>query len=72
MAVVTDHAGLEASELEALRSTVAPLATLEHVIHWGLSLPGSPTIAEVITQDEYTHDVVLPYSDHLFIVFDST
>jgi hypothetical protein len=29
-------------------------------------------IEEVVIQDEYTHDVVMPYADGLYLVFDTT
>jgi hypothetical protein len=50
---------------------VAPLAwaaqleTLEDVLHRGLS------IADVVVQDEYTHDIVTSVGE-LYLVFDST
>jgi hypothetical protein len=44
---------------------VAQLDTLEDVIRGGLS------IADVIVQDEYTHDVVASDGE-LYLVFDST
>lgn len=44
---------------------VAQLDTLEDVLQRGLS------IADVVVQDEYTHDIVT-IVDELYVVFDST
>ncbi len=49
---------------------VTPLCTLEHVVQWSLTLDPIE-IADVINQDEYTVDVVMPYRD-LWLQFDST
>jgi len=43
---------------------------------WALSLPRGtflPTIvSEVIVQDEFTHDVIVPRADGLVLVYDTT
>lgn len=61
------HAEL-ASELELHRS-------LSNVLAWAatkLKTDLHPHIvAEVVTQDEFTHDVIVPYRD-LFLVYDTT
>ena len=44
---------------------VAQLETLEDVLRRGLA------IADVVVQDEYTHDIVA-HAGELFLVFDST
>ncbi len=46
--------------------------TLEDVVRWGLMGNPRRMIAEVVVQDEYTHDVVMPYADGLYLVFDTT
>ena len=43
------------------------LATLEEVLRWG-----GAALVEIITQDEYTHDVVLRWDDGVFLVYDTT
>ena len=51
------------------------LASLRDVLSWAAMKPKSDfhpqIIAEVITQDEFTHDVIVPYRD-LFLTFDTT
>ncbi|MGE0352702.1 MAG: hypothetical protein AB7I33_04710 [Gemmatimonadales bacterium] len=46
--------------------------TLERVLAWGRSSTPPRSIAEIVTQDEYTHDVVVPWDDRLFLVYDTT
>lgn len=56
-------------ELEAL---VAEQRTLDEVVRWGLSLVPPAIVADVIVQDEYTHDVVMPHPAGVFLVYDTT
>ena len=46
--------------------------TLRDFMAWGRSLtpPRSPT--EIVTQDEYTHDVVFELRSDCFLVYDTT
>ena len=50
--------------------------TLSDVITWGRAVPGrtaSPlVITNVIIQDEFTHDAIVPLRDDLVVVFGST
>ena len=56
---------------EAL-GAVAGQRTLEEVVRWGLALRPPRVIERVVVQDEYTHDVVLPYADGVYLVYDTT
>lgn len=47
------------------------LATLAAVVRWGLAQSPPEMIADVVVQDEYSHDVVLPWGDR-WLVFDTT
>jgi hypothetical protein len=48
---------------------------LADVLAWAAAKPNGDvhpqTVAEVITQDEFTHDVIVPYRD-VFLVYDTT
>ena len=67
-------ANLPQAEFEKLKRKLENLKTLGQVLNWTGSedknyfLP--QIVAEVITQDEYTHDVIIPFRD-LFLVFDT-
>jgi hypothetical protein len=72
---VRNRAGLPPGELEALQAELEPLESLSDVIRWGRSqAPGSvlpPVITDVIVQDEFTHDAIVPWRGRA-IVFGST
>jgi hypothetical protein len=44
---------------EALAKQARWLGTLGHVIPWGLAQKPPWLVADVVIQDEYTHDVIL-------------
>jgi hypothetical protein len=55
-----------------LEEAVARHRTLADAVAWGLMHTPPLVVADVVTQDEYTHDVVLPYRDGRFVVYDTT
>lgn len=48
---------------------------LADVLAWAATKPKADvhpqTVAEVITQDEFTHDIIIPFRD-MFLVYDTT
>ena len=71
---ITNLANLSENEFTNLENELANHKTLGNVLTWaGLQkenfLP--QIVAEVVTQDEFTHDVVVPYKN-LFLVYDTT
>jgi hypothetical protein len=46
--------------------------TLADVLEWARAQVPSRQVREIVTQDEYTHDVVLPFDGSHFLVFDAT
>lgn len=67
-----DHAGLRPGEHAALSTTIQGLRTLADVLAWAPKQVPPRSVAEIITQDEYTHDVVLEASGHPYLAFDTT
>jgi len=65
----TDLAVPTRASIEAL---IASQRTLEDVVRWGLALVPPRLIADVVVQDEYTHDVVMQYTDAAYLVYDTT
>jgi hypothetical protein len=53
-------------------AAVAGLATLADVLAWGRAQSPAVAVLEIVTQDEYTHDVVLPFGGEHFLAFDAT
>ena len=59
-----DHAEI-VSQLETLE-------TLGQVLRWNLAQSPRAEFVNVVVQDEYTHDVIVRISDHLFAVYAAT
>ena len=70
--MLTDRVGLPPARYAALEAAVARQATLADVIAWGVAQNPPCIVADVIVQDEYTHDVILPYRDGLHLIYDTT
>ena len=50
---------------------VAPLRSLEQVVRWAFRQTPPSDVADVVVQDEFTHDVVIPWRG-VHLVFDTT
>jgi len=72
MVPLTDRAGLPPARREALARELAPLDLLQDVVRWSFAATPPRDVAEVVVQDEFTHDVVLPWEDGCYLVFDTT
>jgi hypothetical protein len=72
MTVVFDRAGVAPAVLGALRVALAPMHNLGDVLTWARTLDPPVTAPAVVTQDEYTHDVLVPWRDGLTLAFDVT
>jgi hypothetical protein len=72
---VVNHAELVADKFVEIRNEVSKHTTLAQVLAWASAQPKenflSQIVAEVVTQDEFTHDVIVPYKE-LFLVYDTT
>ena len=66
-----DSAGLPGAEAAALRGRVAAQPTLADVLRWAAAQSPPVSIAEIVTQDEYTHDVLIELEPRLCLVFDA-
>ena len=60
------------SQAHDLRDEAATLPTLEHVFRWALRQDPPLRPADVVIQDEYTHDVLFAAADGSVLVFDAT
>jgi hypothetical protein len=73
---VVDCANLPPEEIARLESELAGQQNLNDVMKWALSHPKGvfipPVVSQVIVQDEFTHDVIVPYRDGLVLVYDTT
>lgn len=67
--------GIEPVSTEVLTRASAVLReryTLADVLRWAEEQVPPRHVVEIITQDEYTHDVVLPFDGDHFLAFDAT
>lgn len=67
-----DYAGLPPTEHATLEAAVQGLRTLADVLAWAPKQAPPRSVAEIVTQDEYTHDVVLKASGQPYLAFDTT
>jgi hypothetical protein len=61
-----DRAGLGPEELAGLQRTIDRQVTLADAIRWAQGV-----VADVIVQDEFTHDIVIPWGAR-WLVYDTT
>ena len=73
---VVNCANLQTEEIARLESELAGQHNLNDVMKWALSQPKGAfipsVVSQVIVQDEFTHDVVVPYREGLVLVYDTT
>jgi len=69
---VTDRVGMPVDELRALEARLAGQTTLERVLRWGAAEIPRKTVEEIVTQDEYTHDVLVPWERGCYLVYGVT
>jgi hypothetical protein len=69
---VEDRAELGAAALDLVQAAIATHETLEDLLRWGRGQVPPVLIEKVVTQDEYTHDVLVPWPDGLTLVYDTT
>jgi hypothetical protein len=69
---LTNYAGLTSLDLANLEHELADLSSLDRVLTWGRAQRPPRPIDEILTQDEYTHDVVMAIDQGRYLVFDTT
>jgi hypothetical protein len=69
---VHDESGLTLARLATIRAAVQLLPTLGDVLTWSRAGTRSRQPTDIVTQDEYTHDVVFDLDGEVFLAFDTT
>lgn len=73
---VLNHADLEPEGIAQIESELSGQQNLNDVMKWALSHPEGifipAVVAQVVVQDEFTHDVIVPYRDGLVLIYDTT
>ena len=72
MATVEDYAGLPASELREIEILVQAHRGLDDIFAWGRARTPPIHPANVIKQDEFTHDVLVPLPSGRWLVYGTT
>lgn len=67
-----DHAALDDASHALLARTFGAFTMLEQVLDWGRGQEPPLRVEDVVTQDEYTHDVLVPIPGGRYLVFDTT
>lgn len=68
----TDYAGLAAAERALLEATTRSHRGLDDIFAWGRAQSPAIQPADVIKQDEFTHDVLLPLPTGRWLVYGTT
>jgi len=69
---IVNRANLTPASLAALESEVPEHSTLLELVAWGRRRQPPLLITQVVTQDEFTHDVVVPWREGLVLVYGAT
>jgi hypothetical protein len=67
-----DRVGLDPELRRRIEAAIADHGMLDRVIRWGLASEPRRVVAGVVVQDEYTHDIIVPWGDGLWLVYDCT
>jgi hypothetical protein len=67
-----DHFGLNGREREALEEIVQDHQGLDDVFRWGRQQVPPVVPEDVVMQDEFSHDVIVPWARGLYLVYDTT
>jgi hypothetical protein len=69
---IFDLAALSADQLADLRRELEPLRTLGDLLDWARGRHPPVLSPRIATQDEYTHDVLIPHGMSRYLDFDTT
>ena len=73
---VLNHANLSSETVADIERELSTQENLRDVMTWAFGPPPGTfipsVVAEVIVQDEFTHDVIVPWRNGLVLVYDTT
>ena len=69
---VHNEAGLEPARIATIHAAVQALPTLGDVLTWSRAGTRSRQPTDIVTQDEYTHDVMFDLDGQVYLAFDTT
>ena len=63
---------VDAQTLATVSASFATCHTLADLMSWCSRQVPRAQVSEIVTQDEYTHDVILPFGPGTYLSFDTT
>jgi hypothetical protein len=69
---VEDRAGLAEADFTGLAGVVSSHRSMKHVLDWALGQRPPLALADMVTQDEFSHDFLVAYPGGRWLVYDST
>lgn len=66
-----DYASLDEATRRRLAAVVANHTSLERALNWGRAQTPPVAVEAILTQDEYTHDVLIPFEGR-YLAYDTT
>lgn len=69
---LTNHANLSDDALRALREALPTAGTLMELVAWGRQQTPPVVLRQTVALDEYTHEVLVPWREPLWLVYSST
>jgi hypothetical protein len=69
---IHDFAGMSGEERDALARVLETQASIDDVFAWGREQSPLVSPEDVIVQDEFSYDVLVPYAEQRFLVYATT
>jgi hypothetical protein len=69
---VENRAGLDDELFSSILREISGQSSIRHVVQWLGRHQPPRKIEDMVTQDEFSHDIIVPYREGLFLVYDST
>jgi hypothetical protein len=69
---IENRASLAADEFGQITAVVASHRSVKHALDWFVKQKPPLLPADMVTQDEYSHDILVAYPGGLWLVYDST
>lgn len=73
---VADESKIDVAEVAGLASSLSTVETLSDILCWARNLPEGEVrreiVSDIVVQDEYTHDIVVPWKSRYALVLDAT
>ena len=69
---IDNHANLPAAQLDPIRAIVQMHGTMERALAWFFAQEPPLAPKDLIPQDEFSYDLLVPYRDGLYLSYDTS